>query len=67
MLRLIAAAVVFAIAGVVVWLAALAVALGAIAGGYVGGRLARRLPKPVLRGLVVAVGVGATLYLVARR
>jgi uncharacterized membrane protein YfcA len=33
----------------------------------VGGRLARRLPKPVLRGLVVAVGVGATLYLVARR
>ncbi len=63
----IAAATVFAIAGVVVWLAALAVAIGAIIGGYVGGRLARRLPRSVLRGMVVAVGVGATLYLVVGR
>jgi uncharacterized membrane protein YfcA len=33
----------------------------------VGGRLARRLPGPVLRGMVVAIGVGATLYLVLGR
>jgi uncharacterized membrane protein YfcA len=58
------AAVVFALAGVVVWVAALAVALGAIPGGYAGGRLARRLPNSILRALVVVIGVGATLYLV---
>lgn len=63
----IAAAAVFAVAGVVVWIAALAVAIGAVIGGYVGGRLARRLPRSVLRGMVVAVGVGATLYLVVGR
>lgn len=58
------AAVVFAVSGAVVWLAALAVAVGSIPGGYVGGRVARRLPRSVLRGLVVVIGVGATLYLV---
>ena len=58
------AAVVFALSGAIVWLAALAVAVGSIPGGYVGGRLARRLPNAVLRGMVVAIGIGATLYLV---
>jgi uncharacterized membrane protein YfcA len=58
------AAVVFALSGAVVWLAALAVAAGSIPGGYVGGRLARRLPGSVLRALVVLIGIGATLYLV---
>jgi len=63
----VAAMVVFAIAGSIVWIGALAIAAGAIPGGYVGGRLTRRLPRPVLRALVVAVGVGATVYLVAGR
>jgi uncharacterized membrane protein YfcA len=58
------AAVVFALSGVVVWLAALAVALGSVPGGYVGGRVARRLPGAALRALVVVIGIGATLYLV---
>lgn len=61
------AAVVFALSGAVVWLAAVAVAAGSIPGGYVGGRVARRLSAGVLRGLVVLVGVGATLYLVLDR
>ena len=61
------AAVVFALSGAVVWLAALAVAAGSIPGGYVGGRVARRLPGAVLRALVVAIGIGATLYLVVGR
>jgi uncharacterized membrane protein YfcA len=60
----ITAAVVFAIHGDVVWLAALAIACGSIPGGYVGGRVARRLPGQVLRGLVVLIGIGATAYLV---
>lgn len=58
------AAVVFALAGATVWIAAVAVALGALVGGYVGGRLARKLPNSVLRALVVLIGIGATLYLV---
>lgn len=61
------AAVVFAVSGAVVWLAALAVAVGSIPGGYVGGRVARRLPGWALRSLVVAIGLGATLYLVLGR
>jgi len=61
------AAVVFAVSGAVVWLAALAVAVGSVPGGYVGGRVARRLPGAVLRGLVVVIGIGATLYLVLGR
>jgi len=61
------AAVVFAVSGSVVWLAALALAVGSIPGGYVGGRVARRLPGYVLRALVVLIGVGATLYLLLGR
>ncbi len=61
------AAVVFAISGAVVWLAALAVAVGSVPGGYVGGRISRLLPNWVLRSLVVVVGVGATVYLVVSR
>jgi len=57
------AAAVFALSGSVVWLAALCLAFGAIPGGYIGGRAARRLPRSLLRGLVVAIGVGATAYL----
>jgi len=60
------AAVVFALSGSVVWVAALCLALGAIPGGYLGGRAARRLPRSFLRALVVAIGVVATCYLVAR-
>lgn len=59
-----AAAVVFVISGAVVWWAVLALMVGSVPGGYVGGRLARRLPRPVLRALVVCIGVGATVYLV---
>ena len=61
------AAVVFALSGAVVWLAALAIAVGSIPGGYVGGRLARRLPPAALRALAVAIGIGATLYLALNR
>ena len=61
------AAIVFALHGVVVWWAAVILAVGSIPGGYVGGRTARRLPRSVLRGLVVLVGVLATVYLVVRR
>lgn len=59
----IVAAGVFVISGFVLWPAALLLAIGAIAGGYLGARWARRLPEVVLRGMVVAVGILATVVL----
>jgi uncharacterized membrane protein YfcA len=59
------AAGVFALAGVVMWAPALALAVGATVGGLIGAPFARRLPEPVLRGLIVAVGlVAATVSIV---
>ena len=58
------AAVVLAFSGYVVWPAAMVLMVSSTAGGYLGGRWARRLPEVVLRGMVVAVGVVATTVLV---
>lgn len=63
----VAAAVVFALAGRVDWLAALLVAVGAITGGLIGARLGRRLPDRVMRAAVVVVGVIAAASLLVRR
>ncbi|MGI9136940.1 MAG: sulfite exporter TauE/SafE family protein, partial [Candidatus Nanopelagicales bacterium] len=57
------AALVFLVTGHVDIAVAACVALGAIPGGFVGGLWARRLPDAILRGLVIAVGVAATIYL----
>jgi uncharacterized membrane protein YfcA len=61
------ASLVFLISGHVALSVAACVALGAIPGGYVGGHYAKRLPDAVLRGLVVFVGVAATVYLLGFR
>ena len=62
-----AGAIVFAVAGRVDWTAGVVVALGATVGGSLGAPFARRLPAPVLRGLVVATGlVAATVALIRR-
>ena len=39
------------------------IAAGSIIGGQVGGRFGRRLPAPVLRWIVVAVGLGVAIGL----
>ncbi len=52
--------------GALVFRADLPLALGALAGGYLGVRLVRRLPPSVLRGFAAAVGVAIALYLVLR-
>jgi hypothetical protein len=57
------AGIAFALVAPVDWVAALLVALGASVGGWLGARLARRLPVPVLRGVVVAVGILALVLL----
>jgi uncharacterized membrane protein YfcA len=46
-----------ALFGPVAWLSALIVGAGTLVGGRVGVGLARRLPDPVLRGAVIALGV----------
>ena len=58
------AAVVFIAVTDVAWEAAGLVALGAVVGGQVGAKIGRRVPQPVLRGLVVLVGVVAIVALV---
>jgi uncharacterized membrane protein YfcA len=58
------AAVLFVIVAEVDWQAVAAVAVGAMVGGFAGARVGRRIPAPVLRGVIVVVGVAAIVKLV---
>ena len=46
------------------WAAAALIAVGALAGGYVGARFGRRLSPKALRGLIVVVGILAIAKMV---
>lgn len=59
-------AITFAIGGALVWDVALAMSAGAVVGGYYGATFARRVPSRVLRGLIIAVGVGMTIVFFLR-
>ena len=52
-----AAAVFFLFSGQVFWLLALVMAVGALAGGALGGKLANVIKPSTLRWLVVSIGV----------
>jgi uncharacterized membrane protein YfcA len=58
--------VIFAIFGPVHWTAALTVAPATIVGGYVGARLARRLPARILKIIIVSFGTAIGLVLLYR-
>ncbi len=58
----IAAAIFFLFSGKVVWPAMLVMALGALAGGVLGGRLAGRIRPETLRGIVVTAGVAIAIF-----
>lgn len=61
----VAAAIFFIFSGQVVWLAAAVMAVGALAGGVLGGRLAGSIKPAVLRATVVSIGaVVALIYFV---
>ena len=60
-----AAALLFMVFAHVAWDAAGLVAAGSVVGGQVGGVLGRRLPAPLLRGVIIAVGVAAAIALLA--
>ena len=57
---------VFAFGAPVSWLSVALLAPTTLAGGFVGAKLAGRLPAPVLRVAVVATGVTVSIYLVFR-
>lgn len=62
-----AAAVFFLFSGQVLWTAALVMALGALIGGILGGRLARHVNPSVLRWTVVVIGVILSIIYFVRR
>jgi hypothetical protein len=57
------AAVLFVFFADVSWEVAALIAVGSIAGGQIGAHIGRRLPAPVLRGVVVVVGLAAAIKL----
>jgi uncharacterized membrane protein YfcA len=59
-------AVIFALAGRVVWLAALPLAVGLFAGGMVGPMVARRAAPAILRAVIAVCGFGLALWLLIR-
>ena len=61
------AAVMFAFSSLVHWKVALAMAAGAVAGGYLGSRTAQRVPQELVRGAVVAIGLISGLLLLISR
>lgn len=51
------ACVIFIFSGQIVWGYCIAAMIAAAIGGYSSARLAKRVPQPVLRGLVVSIGI----------
>ena len=60
------ALVLFVAAGLVHWPQMLLMAISSICGGLLGVAVARRVPEPIVRGVVVAVGAGLTLVFALR-
>jgi uncharacterized membrane protein YfcA len=56
----------FALFGPVNWAAVAVVAPATMLGGYIGARVARRLPARILRATIVAVGAAISVYLIVR-
>lgn len=60
------AAVVFIVVADVSWAAAAVIAVGSTLGGLIGARIGRKLSPAVLRGVIVAVGVTASVSVIVR-
>ena len=56
------AALVFIFSGLVHWQYTLIAFIGAVIGGYWGGRIARWLPALWLRRIVIALGLGLSIF-----
>ena len=62
----VAAAVFFLFSGQIIWSAAAVMAVGAIVGGTLGGRLARRVRPETLRWIIVTIGLLLSLVYLIR-
>lgn len=60
------AALTFAFSSLVSWPVAAAMAVGAVAGGYGGSRLAQRVSQAWVRRAIAAIGIGSGVWLLAR-
>lgn len=61
------AALYFVAAGMVSWPYVLVMAVGAVAGGYGGAGIARRIGRPLVRKIVIAIGFGMAISLLVRK
>jgi uncharacterized membrane protein YfcA len=55
-------AIIFIVAGIVVWKYAAVMAIASVLGGYTGARAARQMRPHYVRGLVVCIGFGVAAY-----
>ena len=56
------ACIIFSVSGKVIWPDCLLAMVACGVGGYASARMARRIPQPVLRGVVVAIGLGMAAW-----
>ncbi len=56
------AALVFVVKGAIFWSQAVVMIAGALVGGYFGAHYAQKLPQSWIRGFVIVVGAGMTIY-----
>ncbi len=61
------AAITFAMSSLVDWPVALAMAVGAILGGYAGSRMAQRVPQPRVRQAIIFIGLTSGVWLLVNR
>jgi uncharacterized membrane protein YfcA len=52
----------FIIGGAIAWYQGLVVLLGTLLGGYVAAHYSRQMPQRYLKGLVIVIGLGTSLY-----
>ncbi len=60
------ATVVFIVKGAIYWPQAIVMIAGALIGGYFGAHYAQKLPPAWIRGFVILVGAGMTVYFFAK-
>jgi uncharacterized membrane protein YfcA len=60
------AVIYFVVMSRVVWHAAITMAVGAVAGGYLGARVGRRLKQSTMRWVAVGIGVAIGLVMLVK-